>query len=127
MATAFSVPASLRVRRSSQSADYIQTAAWQTVYSNAMSYAWMFASGEIDLSNMVDGDQIEIRVSKRNVENGAYIMKDSLLYEDAQPTGQKKITIGPIMDTYGVLIEMRQPAIAVALITCYCEFFDAIR
>ena len=127
MATAFPVAAGLRIRRSSQSGLYTMTAAWQTIYQNAQLYAWMFAAGEIDLTNMVAGDDIEIRIGKRNVRAGAYIYKDTVLYEDQPATGFEKITIGPIMDTFGVIIEMRQPTVAVALTTCYCEFFDAIR
>ncbi len=127
MATAFPVSAALRVRRSAQSAVFTMTAAWQQVYANAMGYAWMFVSAEIDLSNMVAGDDIEVRVSTRNVAAGAYIVKDQLLFEDQQPTQLQKMTIGPILDTFGVLIEMRQTAVAVALITCNCAFYDAVR
>ncbi len=126
MATAFPVSAALRIRRNAQSAVYTMTAAWQTVYANAMGYAWMFAAGEIDLSNMVAGDDVEIRVSTRNIATGGYIVKDLLLFEDQQPTNLMKVTIGPILDTFGVLIEMRQP-VAVALITCNCAFYDAVR
>jgi len=125
MATAYTVPASLRIKRSAQSGIYTMTAAWQTVYANAQLYAWMFAAAEIDLTNMLAADDIEIRISKRNALGGAYIVKDQLLFEDVQPVETKKITIGPVMDTFGVLIEMRQPV--GGLITCYCEFFDAVR
>ena len=125
MATAYTVPASLRIKRSAQSGIYTMTVAWQTVYANAQLYAWMFVAAEIDLTNMILADDIEIRVSKRNVAGGAYIVKDQLLFEDVQPVETKKITIGPVMDTFGVLIEMRQPV--GALITRYCEFFDAVR
>lgn len=45
--------------------------------------------------------------------------------DDAQPANKLKVSIGTIVDTFGVLIEMRQTA--GALITCYCEFFDAVR
>ena len=126
MASAFPVSAALRIRRNAQSAVYTMTAAWQTVYANARGYAWAFVSGEIDLTNMAAGDDVEIRISARNVAAGAYIVKDYLLFEDQQPTNLQKITIGPILDTYGVLIEMRQP-VAVALITCDCSFYDAVR
>lgn len=127
MAVAYPVAAGLRIRRSAQSGTYTMTAAWQTVYANSQLYAWMFAAGEIDLTNMVAGDDVQIRIGKRNIQNGAYIYKDSLLFEDQPATNFEKITIGPIMDTFGVIIEMRQPTVAVALTTCYCEFFDAIR
>ena len=127
MATAFPVSAALRLKRSDQSAVYTMTAAWQQVYANALGYAWMFAAGEIDLTNMAAGDDVEVRVSTRNVAGGGYIVKDNLLFEDEQPDNLRKITIGPILDTFGVLIEMRQTAIAVALITCNCTFYDAVR
>lgn len=127
MATAFPVSVALRIRRSNQSGLYTMTAAWQPVYANAMGYAWMFASAEIDLTNMVAGDNVGIRVSTRNVAAGAYIVKDNLLLEDQQPDDLQKITIGPILDTFGVLIEMRQPAVAVAFITSNCTFYDAVR
>ncbi len=125
MATAYPVPAYLRFKRSSQSGIYPMTVAWQTVYANSQTYAWIFAASRIDLTNMLLGDDIEIRLSSRNAAGGAYIVQDQLLFEDVQPVETKKITIGPVMDTYGVLVEMRQPA--GALITCYCEFFDAVR
>jgi len=125
MAVMFGVSANLRIRRSAQSGNYTMTAAWQSIYSNSQNYAWFFAAGEIDLSNMVAGDDVAIRISKRNIASGAYILKDYILFEDAQPTNQQKITIGPIMDTFGVLVEMQQTV--GALITCYCEFFDAVR
>ena len=101
------------------------TVAWQTVYSNTQAFAWMFGSAKIDLSNMVLGDTINIRVSSRNVAGGAYIVQDLFDYDDAQPVNKQKITIGSILDTFGVLIEMQQTA--GALITCNCEFFDARR
>ncbi len=127
MAVAYPVPAALRAKRSAQSGNYTMTAAWQTVYANSHAYAWLFIAGEINLSNMVAGDTIEIRISKRDTQGGAYVLKDLVEYVGAQPTNQQKITIGPLMDTFGVLIEMRQTAVAVALTTCYCEFFDATR
>ena len=127
MATAFPVSAALRLKRSGQSAVYTMTAAWQTVYSNALGYAWMFAAGEIDLTNMAAGDAVEVRISTRNVAAGDYIVKDALLFEDQQPTNLMKVTIAPILDTFGVQIEMRQTAVAVALITCNCTFYDAVR
>ena len=127
MASAYTVSAALRIRRNAQSAVYTMTAAWQTVYANAMGYAWMFASAEIDLTNMVAGDDVEVRVSTRNVAAGPYVVKDYLLFEDQQPTNLQKVTIGPVLDTFGVLIEMRQPVVAVALITCNCTFYDAVR
>lgn len=127
MASAFPTPPILRLHRSPQSGDYGMTAAWQTVFAQNQNYAWIFASSKIDLSNMVLGDSIEIRVQTRNTLGGAYAVHDLFDYDDAQPTNKQKITIGTIVDTFGVIVEMRQTAVAVALIQCYCEFYDAMR
>lgn len=101
------------------------TAAWQTVYSQNQAYAWLFGSGRIDLTNMVAGDHIDIRVSSRQVAAGAFIIEDLMDYDGAQPANKQKITIGTFVDTFGILIEMRQTA--GPLKTIYCEFFDATR
>lgn len=124
-AVAYPVSPTLRLRRSPQSGNFIMTAAWQTIYAQAQVYAWMFGSGRIDLTNMVLGDHIDIRVSSRNVAGGAYIVEDLFDYDDAQPTNKQKITISAFLDTFGVLIEMRQTA--GALITCNCDFNEALR
>lgn len=125
MATAFAVSPVLRLRRSTQSANYTMTAAWQTVYAQAQAFAWMFGSGKITLSNMVLGDHIDVRVSTRQVAGGAWVVEDAFDYDDAQPINKQKAVIGSIIDTFGVLIEMRQTA--GVLKVCYCEFFEAIR
>jgi len=127
MATAFSVSPILRLRRSTQSSNYtmLAAAAWQTVYLNTKAYAWMLLSGKIHLVNMVAGDAIDIRVSTRHLVGGNWIVEDLFDYLDAQPTNKQKITIGSIVDTFGVRVEMRQTA--GALIICYCEFFEAVR
>ena len=127
MAQAYPTSVNLRAKRSAQSGDYIMTVAWQQVYANSHGFAWLFLSGEIDLTNMAAGDTLEIRVSKRQTVTGAYILKDLMDFDGVQPTNHKKISIGPVMDTFGVQIEMRQTAVAAALITCNCEFFDATR
>jgi len=126
-ATAFSVSPILRLKRSSQSGNKVMTAAWQTVYSQNQAYAWIFGSGRINLTNMAAGDSIEIRVSSRQIAGGAYDIEDMMDYDDAQPTNKQKVTIGSFIDTFGVIVEMRQTAVAVALLTLYCEFSDAIR
>ena len=126
-ASAFTVSPILRLKRSPQSGNKVMTAAWQTVYSQSQGYAWMFGSGRIDLTNMAAGDSIEIRVSTRQVLAGGYIVEDLMDYDDVQPTNKMKVTIGSFIDSFGVLIEMRQTAVAVALLTLYCEFSDATR
>lgn len=125
MATSFPSPPILRLKRSPQSGNYAMTLGWQTVFAQNQAYAWMFGSGKIDLSNMIAGDHIDIRVSSRNVLGGVYIVEDLFDYDGAQPANKQRVTIGSIVDTYGVLIEIRQTL--GALIACYCEFFDAIR
>jgi len=125
MAQSFPTPPILRMRRSPQSAVYTMTAAWQIVYTQAQAFAWLFGQSKINLTNMIAGDHIDIRVSSRDVAGGPYIVQDVFDYDDAQPTNKMKITIGAIIDTFGVLIEMQQTA--GALITCNCEFFDARR
>ena len=124
-ASQFAVSPILRLKRSPQSGNYTMTVAWQTVFSQTQAYAWMFGSGRIDLTNMILGDHIDIRVSSRQVAAGAYIVEDLMDYDDAQPVNKPKISISSIIDTFGVLVEMRQTA--GALIACYCEFFDAVR
>lgn len=125
MATSFPTAPILRLKRSPQSGNYTMTLAWQTVFTQSQVYAWMFASAKIDLSNMVAGDHIEIRVSTRNIQAGAYAIHDLLDYDNAQPANKQKVNIGSIVDTFGVLIEMRQTTGTLKQV--YCEFFDAIR
>lgn len=124
-ATAFSVSPILRLRRSAQSGNYTMTAAWQTVYTQVQAVAWMFGSGKLDLTNMLAGDHIDVRVSTRQVAAGGWVLEDQFDYDGVQPTAKPKVVVGSILDTFGVLIEMRQTA--GALIIVYCEFFEALR
>ncbi len=126
-ATIYAVSPILRLKRSSQSGNKVMTAAWQTVYSQNQAYAWIFGSGRIDLTNMAAGDSIEIRVSSRQVAAGGYIVEDLMDYDDVQPVNKKKVSIGSFIDTFGVIIEMRQTAVAVAFLTIYVETSDATR
>ena len=126
MATSFSVSPSLRLRRSAQSGNYTMTVAWQTVYTQVQAFAWMFGSGRLDLTNMIAAaDHIEVRVSSRNIAAGPYIIEDLMDFDGVQPTSKPKVTIGSFIDTFGVLIEMRQTV--GALIIVYCEFNEALR
>lgn len=125
MAQAFSVSPILRLRRSTQSGNYTMTAAWQTVYQNSYAYAWMFASAKIDLTNMIAGDAIDIRQSTRHAAGGNWIVEDLYDFTDAMPTNKQKVSIGSVIDTFGVRLEMRQTAGALKVI--YGEFFDAVR
>lgn len=125
MAQVFAVSPILRLKRSPQSGNYTMTVAWQAVFSQSQAYAWLFGSGRIDLTSMVAGDHIDIRVSSRNTATGGYIVQDFFDYDDAQPVNKQKIAIGTFVDTYGLLIEMRQTAGVARVINC--EFFDAVR
>ncbi len=125
MATAYTVPAILRVTRSTQSAQYTMTAAWQVVYSNSAPYAWMFVSSEINLTPMIAGDTIDIRVRKINITGGALAVHSLISYSDVQPVNHPSVKIGPLMDVFGVEVAMRQTAGVLANIDC--EFFDAFR
>lgn len=125
MATAYTVPAILRVKRSAQSAAYAMTAAWQVVYTNSSLYAWLFASAEIDLTPMILGDTIEIRTRKIITPGGGWIVHHQATYNDVQPANHPSVHVGPLLDVYGIEVAMRQTAGVLANIDC--EFFDAFR
>ncbi len=127
MATAYGIPAILRASRSQQSGEYTMTAAWQVVYSNSAPYAWLFVSAEINLTPMIAGDTIDIRVRKINVSGGAEIVHHLMPYSDVQPVNHPSVHIGPLMDVFGVEVAMRQTAVGAALLNIDCEFFDAFR
>lgn len=125
MATAHTVPAILRVSRSQQSAIYAMTAAWQVVYSNSAPYAWLFASAEINLTPMILGDTIDIRVRKISVSGGAEVVHHLISYNDVQPVNHPSVHVGPLLNVFGVEVAMRQTAGVLANIQC--EFHDAFR
>lgn len=115
----------LRLKRSLQSGVKTMTAAYVAVYTNSSSYAYLFAGAEIDLTNMIAGDVIDVRVRKRIVSGGAFIPHDTKTYTGAQPTVRKAVKINPIIDVYGVEIGMRQTAGVLRNITI--EISDALR
>jgi len=125
MATAYTVPAILRVTRSTQSGAFAMTAAWQAVYSNSAPYAWLFAGAEIDLTPMLLGDTIDIRVLKVIVSGGAQVVHHLMTYTDVQPVNHPSVHIGTLLSVFGVEVSMRQTAGVLANIDC--EFFDAFR
>lgn len=127
MATAYTVPAILRASRSQQSGQYTMTAAWQVVYSNSAPYAWMFVGAEINLTPMIAGDTIDIRVRKINVSGGAEVVHHLMTYSDVQPVNHPSVHIGPLFDVFGIEVAMRQTAVGAALLDIDCEFFDAFR
>ncbi len=127
MASVSSMPPMLRLARSAQSGSKTMTAAYAVIYTESSTMAYVFAGAEIDLSTMAAGDTIDIRIRKQLVSGGGWVNHDEKQYTGAQPTGHPSIHINPIPDVFGVEISMRQTAVAVALLTIICEFFDAKR
>ena len=125
MAHASIMPPMLRLKRSAQSGSKAMAAAWTVVYTEASIMAYIFAGAEIDLSGMIAGDIVDIRVRKVLISGGNLINHDQKQYTDAQPAGHPSIHINPIPDVYGVEVAMRQTA--GALLTIDAEFFDAKR
>jgi hypothetical protein len=130
MAVVSSMPPMLRSKRSAQSGAKAMTAAWQVVYTEntaTSALAYFFIGAEINLLPMAAGDAIDVRIRKILVPTGAWVPHDLVSYVGAQPAGHPAIHINPIPDVYGVEIAMRQTAVAAALLTIECEFYDAKR
>ncbi len=125
MATGSSMPPMLRFKRSSQSGSKVMTAAYAVAYTESSTMAYIFGGGEIDLSPMLAGDTVDIRIRKQLADGGGWVNHDEKAYNNAPPTGHPSIHISPIPDIWGVEISMRQTA--GALITIVCEFYDAKR
>jgi hypothetical protein len=125
MATAYVSPPMLRLKRSGQSASYAMAAAWAVVYTESSIMAYLFSGAIIDLSTMLAGDTIDIRVRKQLVSGGAWIAHDLMTYTGAMPAGHQTVHIAPIPDVWGVEIAMRQTA--GTLRTIDAEFYDAKR
>ncbi|GAI20447.1 unnamed protein product, partial [marine sediment metagenome] len=117
----------LRLKRSAQSGSKAMAAAYAVVYteSTVSGMAYIVAGAEFDLSNMVAGDVIDVRVRKVVILGGGWVNHDEFQYIGAQPAGHPSKHINPIPDVYGVSIEMRQTA--GALISVDMEAFDAKR
>ncbi|MDD5486244.1 MAG: hypothetical protein PHW65_01630, partial [Dehalococcoidales bacterium] len=79
----------------------------------------------IDLSGMQAGDTVNIRISKRIASGGAWLVGDTVAYNDAQPAGHSLVHIGMLAAVYGVKIEMQQTAGVLRTITC--DFLHAKR
>ena len=103
------------------------TAAWQVVYTNSAPYAWLFAASEIDLTPMIAGDTIDIRVEKVVVAGGAPVVHHLMSYSNVQPVNHPSVHIGPLLSVFGVEVSMRQTAVGAALLNIDSEFFDAFR
>jgi len=128
MAIVSGMPPMLRGRRSAQSGSKVMAAVYAVVYTeNTTSSAlfYMFVGAEINLTPMILGDILDIRVRKILLPSGAWVNHDEKNYVDVQPTTHPSIHIGPIPDVYGVEISMRQTA--GVLRTIETEFYDAKR
>ena len=125
MAGATSVPPLLSLRRSGQSGVKAVQPNWGVIYTDLSSstIAYLFGGARINLSTMLAGDQIDIRVRKVVIPGGEWVLHDQLHYEDAQPANHPSIAIGPIPDTYGVEISMLQAA--GVFISVEAEFYVA--
>lgn len=125
MAGATSVPPILSLRRSGQSGTKAMAATWTVVYTDLSStiIAYLFGGARINLSTMIAGDHIDIRVRKQVLAGGAWVNHDERGYDNAQPADHPTVAIGPIPDVYGVQISMRQTA--GALTTVETEFYVA--
>ena len=125
MAFATSLPPLLALRRSGQSGTKAMTVAWQVIFTDVSSsnIAYLFGGARINLSTMLAGNHIDIRVRKRVLSGGAWVNHDQLGYDDAQPANHPSIAISSIPDVYGVEISAIQTA--GALRTLECEFFVA--
>jgi hypothetical protein len=100
-------------------------AAWTVVYSDLSSsnIAYLFGGARINLSTMLAGDHIDIRVRKIVLSGGAWVLHDQLGYDDAQPANHPSVAIGAIPDVFGVEIAARQ--VSGVLRTIEMEFYAA--
>lgn len=123
MAGGGGISPNMTLKRSSQSGTKVMTVAWQTVFTDNDNQSYLFGGSNFDLSTMVAGDNIDIRISKKLSSTGAWVVHDLENYLDAQPTNHMNVKSGSIPDTYGIRVEMRQTA--GVLRTIPCEFFVA--
>jgi len=125
MAFATSVPPLLSLRRSAQSGLKVMTAAWQVIYTDlsSASIAYLFGGARINLSTMLAGDHIDIRVRKTVVTGGGWVNHDEIGYDNVQPVDHPSVSIASIPDVFGVEIAMRQTAGVLA--TIETEFYAA--
>lgn len=111
MAIVSSMPPALSLTRSSQSGAKAMAATWQVLYTeNTVSslIPYLFGSAEIDLSAMLAGDTIDIRIRKILTSGGGFILHDQLQYIGAQPLTHPSVHVGPLLNVYGVEISARQ-------------------
>ncbi len=125
MAYGTSVSPMLRIKRSTQSGSKAMANAYAAVYSESSSQPWIFGGAVIDLSNMVAGDIVNVRLRKTMAAGGAWIILDELTYLNAQPAGHPCLYIEGMANLYGLEISMRQTA--GVLLAINTEFYDAKR
>lgn len=128
MAQMSGMPPILRLKRSSQSGAKVMTAAWQVVFTESTSaslLAYLFGGGTINLTPMLAGDTIDIRVRKILVSGGTWVNHDLINYQNAQPANHPSVQLSALLDVYGVEVAMRQTA--GVLRTIEVEFYDAKR
>ena len=104
-------PILVNQRDAVQSGNKVMTLAWQTVFSaSVLSGVVVLEEGDIDLSLILLGDTVEVRVSKVNASGGAAVLIDDTVYAGPMPVGHPEILIGRLVSTYGIIVEMRQTA-----------------
>jgi len=123
MAGGTSVPPLLSMRRSGQSGTKAMAVAWTVVFSDLSStnIAYLFSGSRINLSTMLAGDHIDIRIRKIVLSGGSLVLHDQLGYDDAQPANHPSVNIGSIPDVFGIEIAMRQTL--GTLLTIETEFY----
>lgn len=127
MATPIIMPPMLRIRRSLQAGTYAMAAgaAWVQLYLENSTQAYLFCGAIIDLSNMIAGDDIDIRIRKQMFNGAGFLNHDQVNYLGAPPANHPTVFIAPIPDVYGVEISARQNA--GVLIALNIEPYDAKR
>ena len=125
MATASTTTPILRLTRSSQSGLKAMTLGYTAVFADSSTGAWLFQGAIIDLSPMIAGDTILIRVRTQLAAGSGYANEHEMTYTNAQPAAHVQVKIPPIPNTYGVEISMLQSA--GALKNIQCDFYAAKR
>jgi len=127
MAGGGALPVTLALGRSAQSGSYTMAGVWQAVYSDSDTFPYIFYGGEIDLTNMAEGDLLRIRMRKRQTSGGAWRVMSQLPYIGLQPIGKKLVPVPALPDVYGFEVSMIQDLVAVAFISVTCDWFPAKR
>lgn len=126
MATAYLVPAILRLQRSGQSESKTMTSSYATMYEDSDDNPWIFGGADIDLTNITASDAVTIRISVKNTSDGDYIVKDIKVFTGVQPDDAKQLRIGAFANTYGTKIEAYQN-VGATYVELYMTFWLAKR